>query len=582
MKPADLQTEWARLLVDALARSSVTELVVSPGSRSTPFLLAFLEHGGFRVHEHVDERVAGFFALGQARATGRPSVLLCTSGSAPAHYFPALVEASVSHLPMIVLSADRPVAFLACGESQTIDQVKLFGDHVRHFVDLGTPVASAGGMHALRRHVAQTVARSLSPVPGPVHLDARATRPLEPVLAETEEALAVARRAADVRAAPLTRVVASARTLPDEVITEVAELLGASERLLVVAGPAHVSAAGTRDAVSALARALHAPVLAEATSQLRFGVEEAHVVGAFDAVFRAAPARSALAPTLVLQLEGAPIAKGLSLLDEQLGADRVVLASHGHPDPTSRARLVLTGDVRDALTRITAKIAESPARAAYAARVFAAERAARAVVERSLEALGDTLSEGAVAFEVSRVAERLFVGNSLPVRELDTWCVPSRTGPAILSQRGASGIDGNLAGAAGSALSMGHTFALVGDVTFLHDLGGLAAAAHAPLCIVVINNGGGRIFEQLPIASLPDAMPYFTTPHHADLEAASRVFGIEHVRVQTRTSLRAALVTARSHGRATVIEAAVPPSAALAQHRALWAATDAAIAGVLA
>jgi 2-succinyl-5-enolpyruvyl-6-hydroxy-3-cyclohexene-1-carboxylate synthase len=581
VKPSDLQTEWARLLVCALARSGVTELVLSPGSRSTPFLLAFLEHGGFRIHDFIDERVAAFFALGQARASGLPSVLLCTSGSAPAHYYPAIVEANVAHVPMIVLSADRPVALLGCGESQTIDQQKLFGDHVRHFVDLGLPSGSASAMHALRRHVAQTVAKALGPTPGPVHLDARATRPLEPSAAQTPEALTIARRAAEIRAVVPTRIDASRVLASEAGIDAVARRIDAASRVLIVAGPAPISAAETRAVVSRFASVLHAPVLAEATSQLRFGLPGG-VVGSFDALFRSPEVRTKLAPALVIQIEGAPIAKGLSLLDEHADIERIVIASHGHPDPTSRASHVIIGDVANALARLCDAVEVTDARAAYRDAVLDADTVASRIVTATLDATGDTLTE-AVTVDAVVAASRgatLFVGNSLPVREIDTWALPMTRGPRVLSQRGASGIDGNLAGAAGSASKLGATVALVGDVTFLHDLGGLAAVAKCTctMVVVVINNGGGRIFEQLPIGGHVEALPYFSTPHHADLGAAARVFGVRHTVVSSRTALVDALVEALAFERASVIEAVVPPSDAVVHHRALWSSVAAALA----
>ncbi|MBZ0122181.1 MAG: 2-succinyl-5-enolpyruvyl-6-hydroxy-3-cyclohexene-1-carboxylate synthase, partial [Sandaracinaceae bacterium] len=173
-----LLTTWSRLVIGSLASAGVRDVVVSPGSRSTPFVLAAARHGGLRVHEVIDERAAGFFALGLARLGGPPPLLLCTSGTAPAHYYPAIVEASLAELPLVALTADRPPELADCGAPQTIDQTRLFGAHARLFADLGAPDPEA--LEGLRRLISQAVLRSRYPIPGPVQLNARARKPLEP------------------------------------------------------------------------------------------------------------------------------------------------------------------------------------------------------------------------------------------------------------------------------------------------------------------------------------------------------------------------------------------------------------------
>ncbi|HSU38678.1 MAG TPA: thiamine pyrophosphate-binding protein, partial [Polyangiaceae bacterium] len=179
-----LLTEWSRLLLGTLARAGVEHVVLSPGSRSTPFAWAALNEPGLRCHSIWDERVAAFFALGQARVTGRPSLLLCTSGTAAANYYPALIEASLSHLPVLVLTADRPFELQHASAPQAIDQIKLFGDSARAFFELGAPDAAPSALQGLVRSVSHAVHRSRNENPGPVHLNARARKPLEPVTPE--------------------------------------------------------------------------------------------------------------------------------------------------------------------------------------------------------------------------------------------------------------------------------------------------------------------------------------------------------------------------------------------------------------
>ncbi len=186
MRPANALGEWARLLVETLAAAGVRDVIISPGSRSTPFVWSALEQRQLRCHVLIDERAAGFFALGQARLTGVPSALLCTSGSALANYLPAVAEAALSATPLIVLSADRPYELMACGAAQTFDQVKIFEAFTRSFFDLGLPDESPPALSGLQRAVAQAVHTASFPVPGPVHLNARARKPLEPRPPQTD------------------------------------------------------------------------------------------------------------------------------------------------------------------------------------------------------------------------------------------------------------------------------------------------------------------------------------------------------------------------------------------------------------
>src|SRR5215471_11195604 len=188
MTPENLLSEWARLLVVSLADAGLCDLVVSPGSRSTPLVAAALASKRFRMTSLVDERSAGFFALGRAKATGRPSAVVCTSGSAAANYFPAVVEAATARVPLLVITADRPPELHDCGAAQTMDQTRLYGAHVRRFVDVGMPETDAAALYALRRRAAQCLAETMWPEPGPVHVNVRARKPLEPVAAKSDAA----------------------------------------------------------------------------------------------------------------------------------------------------------------------------------------------------------------------------------------------------------------------------------------------------------------------------------------------------------------------------------------------------------
>ncbi len=574
--PENLLAVWAELLLDALAAAGVTDVVISPGSRSTPFVLAAAAHPGLRLHDAIDERAAGFFALGQARVSGRPSLLLCTSGTAGAHYLPAVIEARHAGVPVLVLTADRPVELHGCGANQTVDQRGFYAGYTRASLDLGVPDASAAALRALRRTAAQAVLATRWPAPGAVHLNAPARKPLEPRAASTPEGHALATLAARLRATPLTIATPPVLAPDPAAIDAIARLCLRARRGIIVAGPAPATQADARAALAALAAATGFAVAAETTSQLR-GVGTRRCE-AFDWLLRSPRFRSEHAPDLILQLGAAPTSGGLEqLLAERPGTARVVISAHEWPDPTSDAAHLLVADVASAAAALAGAVtglrgAAAPEPSAYAQTLAAADALVWRLIDGDLAATAATLEEGAVCrLTVAALPDGgwLAVGNSLPVRHVDGFC-PGRSLPPelrVLSQRGASGIDGLIAGAAGAASVTEHPVTLLlGDVSFLHDVGGLALARHlrTPLVIVVINNAGGRIFEQLPLARAGQAaaIAHFTTPHDLDLSHAAELYGLRFLRAHTREALAAALAYAHGHPGATVVEAVVPPSAA--------------------
>src|SRR4051812_6291970 len=265
-----LLTEWSRLLIGTLARAGVEHVVLSPGSRSTPFAWAALNEAGLRCHSVWDERVAGFFALGQARSSGRPSLLLCTSGSAAANYYPALIEASLAHVPVLVLTADRPFELQHASAPQAIDQIKLFGDSARAFFELGTPDAAPSALQGLVRSVAHAVHAARNGRPGPVHLNARARKPLEPQSASDSASLALR----DTVDALLARgpTEASGSVLHADV-TRLARACAEAARGLIMVGPEPVYRPEAARALTRLAEITGFPLLCEATSQMRWRAE---------------------------------------------------------------------------------------------------------------------------------------------------------------------------------------------------------------------------------------------------------------------------------------------------------------------
>ncbi len=593
---ANLQAEWARLLIDSLVAAGVHEAVISPGSRSTPFVLAAAAHPGLRCHDVVDERSAAFFALGQGRAAGRPTLLLPTSGTAVANYFPAVIEASASGVPLLVLSADRPVELAACGANQTIDQLKLYGAHARDFFDLGAPDAvprALRALRALRRTAAQAVFASRWPRPGAVHLNARVRKPLEPGDAGTDEerALAAAVGALIDGQAPRPRV---PLRLPDgEQVGELAAACRLAERGLIACGPAALAQAGARTLVAELARRTGFPVLREAASQLRFAPElsSSGVIAAdsFDGMLKSEHFRARASPELIVQIGRCPTSGAWGrYLAEHAGCAHWVLCADGWQDAQSTATDLVFADLEGCLARLTTRLPAAGRSTTWGDLWRAAESAVQRCVDEELAAAGDALTEGGVARSLVQAlpaGSLLALGNSLPIREVDAFSPGGVVDLRVLSQRGASGIDGVTSGALGAASVWRHRVALlVGDLSFLHDLSGLQAARHVgvPVVIVVVQNRGGRIFEQLPLAAHPAAgevFEHWTTPHEIDLEPAAVMHGLAFERLERRGAFEAALERGLARPGVTLIEAVVPPHGAAEQNRRLQRRVDAALAG---
>lgn len=626
MESGDLQAVWAQVLMHGFADGGVTDVVISPGSRSTPLVLAAHHHPALACHDVIDERSAGFFALGQARVTQRPTLLVCTSGSAGAHYLPALVEARQAALPMLVLTADRPLELDRCGANQTIDQVKLFADHAVAFFDLGTANDQDLALRSLRRKAVQAVATSHGPVTGGVHLNARFRKPLEPAVSMTYPAP----RATRLLERPLRIFAPAVPAASPAAIAELSARLAAARRPLVVAGPAPVTQHAAREPLARVLDAVAAPLFAEATSQLRFrAVADSSVtsdsrrawaasgdsgsgsdarvhVDAFDVLLRT-QAGPEMLPDLILQLGATPTAAawlGYLAVAVEAGAWHVVVAEHGWHDAQSTASALVQAGIAETLSVLADSVlAKQPgdhdgrpgdgettdpaladrqcwlrdwtqADAAVWRTIASGQHGGGARRDGGAGEEGVPLAEAKVVRSTAcAVPARglLAIGNSLPVRLLDTWVAGDSVDASVsvVHQRGASGIDGLVSGAAGAALASGRpTALLLGDVSMLHDLGGLAVAGEAaaragvPLVVVIINNGGGRIFDLLPVAHHPSAEGAFThwrTPHDTDFAHAAKTFGVGFERCHDVGTLERSLARSWTTPGVRVIEAVVVP-----------------------
>jgi 2-succinyl-5-enolpyruvyl-6-hydroxy-3-cyclohexene-1-carboxylate synthase len=570
MTAKDPQSLAASSLMASLAASGVRHVVCSPGSRSTPLVLAAADCPGIELLSVLDERSAGFVALGLCRATGAPTALLCSSGSAGAHYLPAIIEASESALPLIILTADRPPELQNTGSWQTIRQSHMFGSHVRWFEDTG--VCDRPELAARSAQVgARAAQRSRARPAGPVHLNLPFREPLWTGDGSAE------------RPRPAARVLDEGASAPTDALVErVARLLGKAERGLFVCGPLPPrSTRALATSVSTLARQLGWPVIAEPASGLRFGNHDrSQLVTHADLLLRSPAFADALEPDLIVRIGQSPCSKPtLTWLATRESAESLLIDPDGlWRDPSQSARTLIAEDPDLLLRAITARLEGETRDPAWLDAWMSAEATARALLEKPLTD-PEILWEGAIAAELSRSLPQsaaLHIANSMPIRDFDAFGGARAEALDCYVSRGVNGIDGTIATAVGEALGSGaERFWLVtGELAFLHDLGSLRLLRQLaiPVTMVVIDNGGGGIFEHLPIARHPRHFePLFLTPQGEDIGALAKAHGLRSLRVERLEELRAAL-RAPSGSEPLIIEARIDREANLEEHRAVWRA----------
>ena len=582
-----------RAFVEELVRAGVREAVVCPGSRSTPLALALAAHEALQVAVLLDERSAGFFALGMARTAGRPVVLLTTSGTAAVNLAPAVVEASMVRAPLVVVTADRPAELRDRGAPQTIDQLDLFGRHAKWWTELPLPEDDPVTVAHLRSIAGRAVATATAAPAGPVHLDAPYREPLIPdgPLGAWPEL-----------DGPFLEVATGAPRLDPAVVAAVGGRLASAARGLIVAGPD--GAPDLSETIVALAAATGFPVLADPLSGLRAGQHDRSLVLARgDQLVRSGPWIDAHRPELVVRFGAMPTSKPLVELLEAVSPELVVVDGGGgwreaalvpatflHADEAATARDLAAAVNED---RAAAGRAADPAeewRRDWLAADTVADRVMTAWLRdldepfegRPFAELAEGLPDGAV----------LWAGNSMPVRDLDGWMPSSPRRIRVMANRGANGIDGVVSTALGSAaVAGGPVVVVVGDVSFLHDLGALVTArlTGVDLTVVLIANDGGGIFSFLPQARADDpavGLParferLFGTPHGIEAGPIVEAFGLDH-RLVDGASIGEAIEASLGHPGCSVLELRTDRSRNLELHRAASAAVSAALTELVA
>lgn len=521
----EAMTLYVAAFVDELARLEVKDVVISPGSRSTPMAVLMAEHPQINVWMQVDERSAGFFGLGIAKAKGQPAAVLCTSGTAAANLLPAIVEAYYARVPILILTADRPHELRDVGAPQAIDQVGLFGKHVKWFVDLALPEDTDIMLNYVRTAAGRAVAMAALAPAGPVHLNFPFREPLIPDLS-----IANLWDRGRPGGQCYVQISESKRQLEPIYIQRLAEDLQGTEKGLIVCGPndcLQLPAELTR-----LAAALQYPILADPLSQLRSGSHSKEwVCDSYDAFLRNEKVKAELKPEVIIRFGAVPISKAFSIyLQANPQVRQIIIDSPGGwREPTLMASDMLYTDPVD-FCRMLAKYIKNRAEPTRWSKQW---RELNQVSQSYMQTKGrmDFLFEGQVIIELQNHLPdnaTLFVGNSMPVRDVDTFFAVNDKNIYIMANRGANGIDGVISSALGAGVIRSPVVLVIGDLSFFHDLNGLLLTKLYDLniTIVVINNDGGGIFSFLPQAN--DAANFemlFGTPTGLDYKHVVHMYG---------------------------------------------------------
>jgi 2-succinyl-5-enolpyruvyl-6-hydroxy-3-cyclohexene-1-carboxylate synthase len=576
-----------RAFVDELARCGMRAACTSPGSRCAPLVLTLTHERRVRCFSHVDERSSGFFALGLAKASGLPVAVACTSGTAAAELLPAAIEAQQARVPLLLLTADRPPELRETGAGQTIDQLKLFGGAAKWFFEVGLHDARPERLRWMRALACRAYWTALEGRPGVVHLNFPLREPLE------SDGELPRDRTARREGAPYLRREPGTLSAPGA-MARLYELARVARRGVVVAGrderggPHPTPATETRslgEAAAAFGAAAGWPVLADPLSGARRG---GAALAHYDLLLRDRAFAAAMRPDLVIRVGDLPTSKPLrTWLAELRDVRQVALDAEGTwQDPASVLSESLALDPADALSELSVAPHETD-RDWLGSWRSADEQAAGA----ALAVLGEMrISEPAVAAELGVLLPEvatLFVASSMPVRDIEAFWPIRPDPPRVLCNRGANGIDGVVSSAFGAAAhGTGPVLLLTGDVALAHDIGGLLAARRLRLglTIVLLDNGGGAIFDFLPIARAKMALAgdrygeHIATPTGLDFAQAAALYGLEHERVTDLVALRAALERALKRRRvSSIIEVPSDRRANLELHERAWAAVSSAL-----
>lgn len=554
---------WATLFLRELYSCGVDHLVISPGSRSTPLVMAAAAHTGFKKHVVLDERSAAFVALGIGKAAGKPSALICTSGTAAANYYPAVIEARQSGVPLLVLTADRPPNLRSTGASQAIDQIKLFGNYPVFFHEAGEPILEEEDLDRLRQLASQAVSLSIRNQ-GPAHINFPFRKPLEPEQAlvdkiekENKKLLSDRTPATSVHYPP-----GQASSMPESV----EKLVEKSKRPLLISGSGHDPE--SRQMARELAVRLNAPHLAEFPSS-----GSGSTVRGFVGFLRNRQQRERMKPDLIIRFGRQPVSKAIDLY---LKENREIPQIHfGNLDEWHDATHSVTHRIEGMSKNINWYFRKTDTENQWLESWKKLEQNFSEFRAQQLDH-EPKLTDGHVFNRISKQLDEswnLCLSNSFPVRDMMLFGEPFR-GTTFVN-RGASGIDGILSTAIGSSIGSGKpTLLFIGDLALLHDSNALLSSKllEQPLVVVLLNNRGGTIFRMLPVFEQNEDIysAYFETPQEADFEKLAKTFGITSKKIDTVEQLNEINIDEYSEPGLHLIECRTDSGASMQLRRTLW------------
>ncbi|HZG61711.1 MAG TPA: 2-succinyl-5-enolpyruvyl-6-hydroxy-3-cyclohexene-1-carboxylic-acid synthase [Anoxybacillus sp.] len=565
----DHLTLYVSAFVDELTKVGITDVIVSPGSRSTPFAIVMAEHPDIKVHMNIDERSAAFFALGMAKAKRKPVALLCTSGTAVANYLPAVVEAYYARVPLIVLTADRPHELRDVGAPQAIDQLNIYGKHAKWFVEMALPEGSREMLRYARTMAARAAAMAMTAPAGPVHLNFPLREPLAPNVNEQTWAQIERKEPSYIQ------VSIGKRTLEREQFQFIYERLAGVEKGLIICG--EIDKPHFAEAVVKLAETLNYPILADPLSHLRSGTHsKEYIVESYDAILKTETAMHTLMPEVIIRFGAMPVSKPLTLmLKNNTAIEQIVVdGDGGWREPTLNASYMIHCDETDFCNRLV-ELAQPKKKQSDWAKLWqdANKMAKTALLEAGKD---EEMFEGRVFIELSYLLPEksiLFVGNSMPIRDADTFFMATDKNIRVMANRGANGIDGVVSSALGASVTGDPLVLVIGDLSFYHDLNGLLAAKMHQLnaTIIVINNNGGGIFSFLPQAKQEKHFEsLFGTPTNLQFEHVVRMYDGNYTKADTWDEFRKSVTSSFSTAGLHVIEVCTSRQENVKKHRHLW------------
>lgn len=545
MKPDELPNlnyAWAGLIIEELVRSGVTCFCIAPGSRSSPLTVSAAKHPKVKTIVHYDERGLAYFALGHVSITKHPAVLICSSGTAAANFFPAVVETSKKKLPLILLTADRPPELQNTGALQTIDQVKIYGDYIRWQTNLPAPDMNIKP-EVLLTTIDQAIFISKNPMPGPVHINCMFREPLAPDKTGFNAADYLTSVNRWLRNGQVyTRYTAGEQHTDISGDSRVVSIINNTKRGIIAAGK--LGSVEEQRAVIQLSEKLHWPVFPDIVSGLRMH-PHANIIHYYDQVLLSEGFLKKYTIDTVLHLGGRITSKRwYQYIEKQRPENYITVLGHSlRNDPLHIVSIRVKAKIRDFIESLLPGVNVN-SRQTDDHLQFLQE------ASQTIDRMVADFTKGLTAvneIDAARVISRsipeghgLFLANSMPVREMDMYAIPTGKPITIGGNRGASGIDGTVATACGFARALNSTTTLlIGDLAFLHDLNSpaLVKTLKKPLIIVVFNNNGGGIFSFLPIADSPGAVDifdrYFGTPHGLEFSGAANMFGLDYAAPKT-------------------------------------------------